>query len=52
MKLYRKAKGKEEVILEGDRTKVQKRMKALRKSQRNGVCGYGGLYKTEYRIGE
>lgn len=53
MKLVRIAKGKEEIILTGDRKKLLAKMKQLRSSTRNGVCNRSGQkYKVEYKIEE
>lgn len=53
MKLYRKARGKEAIVEEGDAKTLRKRMAELRRSQRGGVSGQAGRkYRVEYRISE
>lgn len=53
MKLIKISNGKTEVVLEGDRKKLNAKMKQLRSSTRNGICNRTGQKcKVEYRIVE
>ncbi len=53
LKLIKISKGKTEVVLEGDRKKLNVKMKQLRSSTRNGICNRSGQKcKVEYRIVE
>jgi hypothetical protein len=53
MKLYRMANGKKELIAEGDRKRLQRRLAELRRSTRGGAnsLGFGGRkYKVTYTL--
>ena len=53
MKLVRIAKGKETTVMEGDRPKLNARLKQLRASTRAGVSGRNGKkYQVRYEIKE
>lgn len=53
MKLIRIAKGRETVVADGSRTKMNDRLKQLRESTRRGVSGRGGRkYPVTYEIRE
>ena len=52
-KITRKARGKARVVETGNLSKMQNRLKQLRKSTCHGVCGQGRKkYKAEYQIEE
>jgi hypothetical protein len=52
MQLIRTFKGSREVILTGDRKRLQARMRQLKTSTRRGVSGPGGKFKVKYEIEE
>ena len=51
--IIRIARGKETVVDEGSRSKINDRLKQLRKSTERGrVCGRGKKYAVKYRLEE
>lgn len=51
MKLIRIARGKEDIVEEGDRSKLNKRLKQLRQSTMRGCSGQcGRKYPVKYEL--
>jgi hypothetical protein len=51
MKIIKIARGKEEVVAEGSRSKLNNRLKQLRTGTKNGVSGRGGKkYSVTYKL--